>query len=89
MTIDDWLFMAMRSEPVRYRATDGVMRLGTPYDDMVSRLHDRVLELLVPARAGNRSATLDAARRVMDQCSALVELLEGKLGTKDEVGSTK
>lgn len=79
----------IRKEPTRYRAKDQVMHLGPPYDDMVTRLHDRVLELLVPARAGNRSATLDAARRVMDQCSALVELLEGKLGTKDEVGSTK
>ena len=66
----------MRSEPVRYRAKDEVTRLGTPYDDMVARLHDRVLELLVPARAGNLQGVLVEAERVVGQAGALVELLE-------------
>ena len=70
--------MAMRSEPIRYRAKDGVMRLGTPYDDMVTRLHDRVLELLVPAREGNHQGVLACAERVQGQCGALVELLRNK-----------
>ena len=68
-----------RSEPVRYRARDQVMHLGEPYDGMVTRVHDRVLELLVPARAGNRSATLDAAERLIAQARALVELLGNRV----------
>lgn len=69
----------MSAELARYRAKDGVLRLGPPYDDMVKRLHDRVLELLVPAREGNRQGVLVCAERVMGQCGALVELLSGKL----------
>ncbi len=71
-----------RKEPIRYRAQAQVMHLGEPYDGMVTRVHDRVLEMLVPAHAGNRQGTLVCAKRVLAQCSALVELLEGKLGTK-------
>ena len=78
--------MAMRSEPVRYRAKDGVMRLGTPYDDMVTRLHDRVLELLVPAREGNHQGVLACAERVQGQCGALMELLTMKLNKKNNEG---
>ena len=44
------------------------MRLGTPYDDMVTRLHDLVLELLVPAREGNHYGVLACAERVPSVC---------------------
>lgn len=71
-----------RKEPIRYRALAQVMHLGSPYDGMVTRVHDRVLEMLVPAQAGNRQGTLVCAKLVLAQCSALVELLEGKSGTK-------
>ena len=63
-----------RTEPVRYRARDQVMHLGEPYDGMVTRVHDRV-----PARAGNRSATVDAAERLIAQARALVELLGNRV----------
>lgn len=69
-----------RTEPVRYRARDQVMHLGEPYDGMVTRVHDRCLELLVVARRGNRTATADAAERLVAQARALAELL----GMKDE-----
>lgn len=65
-----------RKEPVRYRAKDMVMRLRSPYGDMVLRVQGLASELLEPARQGNAFATLDAARRLMAQLSALVELME-------------
>lgn len=69
-----------RTEPVRYRARDQVMHLGEPYDGMVTRVHDRCMELLTVARQGNRHATVDAAERLIAQARALVKLL----GMKNE-----
>lgn len=69
-----------RTEPVRYRARDLVMHLGEPYDGMVTRVHDRCMELLTVARQGNRHATADAAERLAAQARALAELL----GMKNE-----
>lgn len=73
-----------RKEPIRYWAKDMVMRLRPPYGDMVLRVLSRAHEMLEPARQGNAFATLDAAKRLMAQTSALVELLEMALK-----GSTK
>ena len=68
-----------RTEPVRYRARDQVMRLGAPYDGMVTRVHDRCMDMLVVARLGNRHATVDAAERLIAQARALVELLGNRV----------
>jgi len=51
---------------------------------MVLRVQSRAHEMLEPARQGNAFATLDAAKRLMAQLSALVELMEMALK-----GSTK
>lgn len=58
-------------------------RLGVPYDAMVERTHDRVLELLGAAQRGDEYAVLLAAERVADQAGALKELLDMK--RKEEV----
>lgn len=50
-------------------------RLGEPYDAMVARTHDRVLELLGAAERGDRNAVLVAAERVVGQAGALKDLL--------------
>ena len=60
------------------------MRLRPPYGDMVMRVQGLSSELLEQGRRGNAFATLDTARRLMAQASALVELLEMALK-----GSTK
>ena len=73
-----------RKEPVRYRAKDMVMRLRPPYGDMVMRVRDLSSELLEQGRRGNAFATLNTAKRLVAQASALVELLEMALK-----GSTK
>lgn len=73
-----------RKEPVRYRAKDMVMRLRPPYGDMVMRVQGLSSELLEQGRRGNAFATLERARRLVAQASALVELLEMALK-----GSTK
>lgn len=73
-----------RKEPVRYRAKDMVMRLRPPYGDMVIRVQDLTSELLEQGRRGNAFATLNTAKRLVAQTSALVELLEMALK-----GSTK
>lgn len=73
-----------RKEPIRYRAKDMVMRLRPPYGDMVMRVQGLSSELLEQGRRGNAFATLDTARRLVAQASALVELLEMALK-----GSTK
>ena len=67
------------TEPVRYRAMDQVMHLGEPYDGMVTRVHDRCMEMLVVARLGKRHATVDAAERLIAQARALVELLGNRV----------
>ena len=46
---------------------------------MVTRVHDRCLELLTVARQGNRHATADAAERLVAQARALAELLGMKM----------
>lgn len=73
-----------RKEPIRYRAKDMVMRLRPPYGDMVMRVQGLSSELLEQGRRGNSFATLDTARRLVAQASALVELMEMALK-----GSTK
>lgn len=60
------------------------MRLRPPYGDMVKRVQGLVSELLEQGRRGNAAATLDTARRLVAQASALVELMEMALK-----GSTK
>ena len=60
-----------------------VVHLGPPYDGMVTRLHDRCMELLTVARQGNRHATADAAERLAAQARALAELLGMKKGRSD------
>lgn len=50
-------------------------RLGEPYDAMVARVHDLVLELLMAARKGEVNAARVAAERVAGQAGALEELL--------------
>lgn len=50
-------------------------RLGAPYDDMVSRVHERVLELLGAAERGDRVAAQACVSRLLCQASALEELL--------------
>ena len=50
-------------------------RLGEPYDGMVSRTHDRLLELLGAAERGDRCAALVAAERLLGQVGALRDLL--------------
>lgn len=57
-----------------------VVHLGPPYDGMVTRVHDRCMELLTVASQGNRHATADAAERLVAQARALAELL----GMKNE-----
>ena len=57
-----------------------VVHLGPPYDGMVTRVHDRCMELLTVASQGNRHATADAAERLVAQARALVKLL----GMKNE-----
>lgn len=60
------------------------MRLRPPYGDMVLRVQGLSTELLEQGRRGNAFATMDTARRLVAQTSALVELLEMALK-----GSTK
>lgn len=60
------------------------MRLRPPYGDMVMRVRDLSSELLEQGRRGNAFATLNTAKRLVAQASALVELLEMALK-----GSTK
>lgn len=63
---------AANSYGMRYTRSN----LGAPYDDMVVRLHERVLELLVPAHQGNVPGVLVSLERLMKQASALQELLQ-------------
>ena len=60
------------------------MRLRPPYGDMVLRVQSLSTELLEQGRRGNAFATLDTAKRLMAQTSALVELMEMAIN-----GSTK
>jgi len=57
-----------------------VVHLGPPYDGMVTRVHDRCMELLTVASQGNRHATADAAERLVAQARALA----ARLGMKNE-----
>lgn len=52
-------------------------RLGEPYDSMVIRTHERVLELLGAAQRGDVTAAMVAAQQVACQAVALEELLKG------------
>lgn len=53
-------------------------QLGEPYDSMVTRVYDLVLELLMAARKGEVNAARVAAERVAGQAGALEELLTMK-----------
>ena len=59
-------------------------RLGEPYDSMVVRSHDLLLELLGAAQRGDRNAVQTVSERLVSQARALVDLL--KMKNKKEVG---
>lgn len=74
MTIDYWLFMARRPEPI------SGARLPQLYADMVVRVHELCIGLIGQAQAGNEQGVLTEAERLVAQAGALVNLLTMKGG---------
>ena len=80
LTINYWLFMARRPEPI------SGARLPQLYADMVVRVHELCIGLIGQAQAGNEQGVLTEAERLAAQAGALVNLLAMKRNKKNNEG---